>query len=171
MKQIFFDNVKIEGQPITVNQLIRKFGYDGMYKRMYMCRYGRKMYYQDMLITWELWTREMWWTANGVRYENKIHMAADLKVNYHSLKSRKESEWFFKGIAFKKHEKVTICNDTFDPTEKHIPLKKPVKESLKAVKPTYDKYVFKGIKLVRKFYNGKLVHTYAYDQGAQYLKK
>jgi hypothetical protein len=171
MNTIQFMNVRLERKPIVVQQLIRKFNYPGLYKRMYMARYDRKLYYKDMLITWELWNKETYYTANGVRYDNKMYMAAALGINYHSVKSRKGDEWYFKGIHFRKFDNLTICRDKADPLGKHISLKnEPKKEALTAVKATFDVYKFNGIKLVRKFLNGNLVNTYAYDRGAQYLK-
>lgn len=170
MNTIQFMNIRLERKPISIPILIRKFNYEGIYKRMYMLRYDRKMYYKDMLITWELWNKETYWTANGVRYDNKMKMAAMLGINYHSVKSRKGDEWYFKGIHFRKFENLTLCTDTSDPEGKHIELKHKPREILVPVQATYDVYNLNGIQLVRKFLNGNLVNTYAYDRGAQYLK-
>ena len=168
MNQICIMNIKVDGKPMSIPQLTRYFEDPNVYRKLRTHLMYRQVYHREHLITWELHRKEMYWLANGERFDNKIHMAAMLGVNYHSLKSRKEQEWVYAGIVFQKIERYELYTEQVD-----MERQSSVKERnhvLVEVTPTYDEIDFKGIKLVRKFIGDNLAKTYAYDCGQKYLQ-
>ena len=167
MIQICIMNIKVEGKPMSIPQLTRFFNDQQVYRKLRTHMMYRQVYHREHLITWELHRKEMYWLANGERFDNKVKMADMLGVNYHSLKSRKEQEWVYAVIVFQKIERYELYTEQVD-----MDRQSSVKERnnvLVEVTPTYDEIDFKGIKLVRKFIGGNLSKTYAYDCGQQYL--
>ena len=167
MNQICITNVKLEGKPMSIPQLMRYFDDTAIYRKLRHAMLRREVFHREHHITWELHEKETYWLANGQRFENKQIMAKELGVNYHSLKSRKEKEWVFAGIVFQKFEKTKLYTKEDAHPDKPIITRD---RALIEVIPTYDEIDFKGIKLVRKFIGDNLAKTYAYDCGQKYLQ-
>ena len=167
MNQICTMNIKVDGKPMSIPQLTRYFDDPNVYRKLRTHLMYRQVYHREHLITWELHEKEIYWLANGQRFDNKQKMAKMLNVNYHSLKSRKEKEWVFAGIVFQKIENSKLY------TQEHRHPDKPIltrERALVEVIPTYDEIDFKGIKLVRKFIGDNLAKTYSYERGQKYLQ-
>lgn len=167
MNQICITNIKLEGKPMTIPQLIRYFDDQAIYRKLRTNMLRREIYHREHRVTWELHEKEIYWLANGQRFDNKQKMAKMLNVNYHSLKSRKEKEWVFAGIVFQKIENSKLYTQEDRHPDKPILTRE---RALVEVTPTYDEIDFKGIKLVRKFIGDNLAKTYAYDCGQKYLQ-
>lgn len=169
MNQICIMNIKVDGKPMSIPQLTRYFEDANVYRKLRTHLMYRQVYHREHLITWELHRKEMYWLANGVRFDNKQNMAAMLGVNYHSLKSRKEHEWVYAGIVFQKIERLDLYTEQLVDPDKRLSIKER-NHVLVEVKAVYDEIDLNGIKLVRKFIGGNLSKTYAHDRGAQYLQ-
>jgi hypothetical protein len=171
MKQFVVRDLKLNGETITFEKLAKHLDWDSVGAKIKEHKWKRKFTFNDNIITWAVYESEYYVFVEGKKYSSYEHAAKALnssKITLLEYIREKGKKFKIKGKKVEFTYKEYIFNDRID-NRPYTPRNSDRKVCINPI--NYDLINFKGIKIVRKLFDGRLVSTYSFEAGAKFLNK
>lgn len=170
MKQFVIRDLKLNGELITFEKLAKHLDWDSVGAKIKEHKWKRKFTFKDNEITWLVYESEYHVFVEGKKYssyEGAAKAVNSSKITLLEYIKEKGNKFKIKGKEVKIIFKEKLIKDRID-TRVYTPRNSDRKAYFNPI--TYDLIDFKGIKLVRKLFEDRLVNTYSFESGAKFLK-